>query len=76
MRRLVGFGSQTAWIIGWAREERLRELLISYGESGYVAHHSHDQLCDRIPVALLGRASKRKAGHAPLFLANLARFAR
>jgi plasmid stabilization system protein ParE len=48
--------------IGRSCEEGLRELLISYGKSGYVALYSHEQRED--VVLVLGIRHQREAGYS------------
>ena len=49
-------------LIGRACEESLRELLISYGKSGYVALYSYEQRDD--VVLILAVRHQREAGHS------------
>jgi addiction module RelE/StbE family toxin len=49
-------------LVGRPCEEGLRELLISYGKSGYVALYSHEQRQD--VVLVLAIRHQREAGHS------------
>jgi hypothetical protein len=49
-----------SFVSGLAREEGLRELLISYGKSGYVALYSYEQRQD--VVLVLAIRHQREAG--------------
>jgi plasmid stabilization system protein ParE len=49
-------------LVGRPCEEGLRELLISYGKSGYVALYSHEQLQD--VVLVLAIRHQREVGYS------------
>jgi plasmid stabilization system protein ParE len=51
-------------LVGRPCEEGLRELLISYGKSGYVALYSYEQLQD--VVLVLALRHQREAGYSPV----------
>jgi len=51
-------------LVGRPCEEGLRELLISYGESGYVALYSYEQRQD--VVLVLALRHQREAGYSPV----------
>jgi len=50
-------------LIGRSCEEGLRELLISYGKSGYMALYSYEQRQD--VVLVLAIRNQREAGYSP-----------
>jgi plasmid stabilization system protein ParE len=49
-------------LVGRPCEEGLRELLVSYGKSGYVALYSHEQQQDVVLVLVIRH--QREAGHS------------